>query len=269
MTTQTFPISGPISLVGRVGHGSFTVHARDDVTEASVTVVPQSKDSDVLDRATIELRGATLYVTLPRQGGVFDLPLFGGRRTRDAVDITVTVPSGAPVKITTLAAPITVEGRCGNADLAAGSSTINLDDVDGDLRLRFGSGSARAKRVSGTVETRAGSGDVELGEVHGALTSACGSGQIDVAVARGPVRFRTGSGGARFGAVYSDVDVATGSGGLSIGLPAGRTARLDVTSGTGQVASELPIENAPKGKGTPITVRARTGSGDVRLFRAA
>jgi hypothetical protein len=88
-------------------------------------------------------------------------------------------------------------------------------------------------------------------------------------VIRGAVRSRCGSGTARLGEVHGDVDLATGSGGLEIGLPIGVTARLDVHSGSGQVTSELPIDDKPTSAEDAITVRAKTGSGDVRLFRAA
>lgn len=270
MPTRTFPLSGPINLLARVGHGSLTVHQRDDITEAVVTLEPVAKKSDVIEQTIVEMRGATLAVVMPRQGGVFDLPIFSPtRRGRDAVDVTVTVPSGTAMKITSLGASVTVDGRSGSADIAAGAATVELDRIDGDLRLRYGSGTARCGSVTGSVQTRSGSGDVELGEVGGALTSACGSGHLEVAVVHGPVRFRTGSGGARLGAVHADVDVASGSGGLAIGLPSGRPARLDVTTGSGRVASELPIQDSPAGDGRPITVRARTGSGEIRLFRAA
>jgi DUF4097 and DUF4098 domain-containing protein YvlB len=268
MPSTTYPLTGPIELAVRIGRGSLTVHERDDVTEATVTIEPLSPGSDLIDRSLIELRGSTLVVALPRQGGIFDLPIFG-QRNRDAADVVVTVPSGTQLKVTSFTAPITVDGRCGNADIAAGSASIDLDDVDGDLRVRLGSGSARARRITRTVEARSGSGDIDLGEVGGALTTACGSGHLEVAVAHGPVRFRSGSGGANLAAVHADVDVASGSGGLAIGLPSGRPARLDVTTGSGRVASDLPIENAPSTTGTPITIRARTGSGEVRLFRAA
>jgi hypothetical protein len=63
--------------------------------------------------------------------------------------------------------------------------------------------------------------------------------------------------------------VARGSGSIAIGLPAGQPARLDVTTGSGRVDSDLPIEDSPATQHNPITVRARTGSGNVRLFRAA
>ena len=271
MDTKTFPIDGPISLIGRVGHGSFTVTAVDDCTEATVTLSAVDKTAaDTLERTAVEMRGSALAVVTPRQGGIFDLGLLGGRgRRNDALDIAVTVPSGTPIKVSAFTAAVTLHGRSGNADVAAGSSTIALDHVDGDLRLRYGSGSARVTRVSGSVEARSGSGNASFGEIGGSLSAGSGSGDLDVAAVHGSVRSRAGAGAASFGAVYGDVDLARGSGAIAIGLPAGRAARLDVVTGSGRVNSEMPVEDAPTADGKSITVRARTGSGDVRLFRAA
>jgi hypothetical protein len=185
-------------------------------------------------------------VVASRQGGVFDLGLLGARaRQHDALDITVTVPSGTAIKVSAFTAAVTLEGRSGSADVAAGSSAITLDHVDGDLWLRYGSGSARVARVSGSVQARSGSGDASFGEIGGSLSAGCGSGDLEVAAVRGSVRSRAGSGAASLGAVYGDVDLARGSGAIAIGLPAGRTARLGVTTGSGRVDSELPVEDAP------------------------
>lgn len=270
MTTMTFNLDAPINLLGRIGHGSFSVSAQDGVSEATVTLDPRGKDSDLLDTTVVEMRGNTLVVNTPRQGGIFDLGLLGGRSRRDeAIDINVVVPTGTAIKVSAFTADISLTGRSGSADIASASSTINLDEVDGDLRLRYGSGSARVGNVSGSVETRSGAGDAVFGEIGGALSAGGGSGNLEVASVRGAVRSRAGSGGASLGAVYGDVDVARGSGNIAIGLPAGQLARLDVTTGSGRVNSELPVEDAPASTGTPITVRARTGSGNVRVFRAA
>jgi Putative adhesin len=266
MTTTTFAITKPISLVGRIGHGSFRVTALDGLTEASVTLSARTEPSEILDRTTVELRGTTLQISSPRQGGVFDL--FGGR-TRDAIDVEVTVPSGTPLKISCFTADVTVTGRCGNADIASGASEVDADYVDGDLRLRYGSGNCHVERVTGSVQTRSGSGSARFGEVGGTLTSACNTGRLDVGIARGAVRFRAGSGAATLGAIYDDVDLASGSGELRIGVPAGVSARLDLTTGSGHVEPQLPISQKPEGGGRAITIRARTGSGDVHLFRAA
>ncbi|HJQ42339.1 MAG TPA: hypothetical protein VJ831_04600 [Jatrophihabitantaceae bacterium] len=267
MNSSTFPITGAINLVGRVGHGSFRVEARDGIDEATVTVEPRG-DAAMAERATVELRGSTLLVSLPRQGGVFDLPIFGNR-ARDAVDIVAVVPTGTPVKISTFTAEITTTGRLGAADLASGVATIDVEAIDGDLRLRFGSGKADVGFVRGAVQSRAGSGTVHFGEVGGALVSVCGSGDITVDTARGPVRTRAGSGDAALGSVFDDVNFVSGSGSVTIGLPAGRSAQLDVTTGSGRVESDLPVEAKSTSTQRPLRLRIRTGSGDIKLVRAA
>jgi hypothetical protein len=268
MSETTFPLTGPINLLVRLGHGSVTVTARDDLDRALVRLTPRDKRSDILDRITVEMRGPTLAVVAPRQGGLGDL-IGGWRKDRDGVDAEIEVPSGTAMKLSTASADVTVSGRSGGADVATGSADIVLDTVDGDLRVRSGSATTRVGMVTGDASVRSGSGDVHLGEVGGSLQSLFGSGDLDVGSVRGTVRSRTGSGDATLGAVWGDVDLVAGSGRVSVGLPAGLNARLDVTSGSGRVRSELPIDDAPAAGGRPITVRARTGSGDVRLFRAA
>jgi hypothetical protein len=265
MTTKTFAITHPISLVARIGHGSLRVTALDDLTEACVTVTARTERSEILDRTTVVLQGSTLQISSPRQGGVFDLL---GARTREAIDIEVLVPSGTPLKISSNTADVTVIGRCGNADIASGASEVTANHIDGDLRLRYGSGNCHVERVTGSVQTRSGSGAARFGEVGGALTSACGSGQLEVGTAHGAVRFRAGSGRAMLGAIYDDVDLASGSGEISVGVPAGVPARLDLTTGSGQVDPQLAISQTPTAGSRAITIRARTGSGDIHLFRA-
>ncbi|MDP9092766.1 MAG: DUF4097 family beta strand repeat-containing protein [Actinomycetota bacterium] len=270
MTTTNIPLDGPINLHARAGHGSLTVTAEDGVSEAMVTLEPNLEDSDVAQRTSVELRGHTLFVTAPRRGGIFDTGLFGGpSRDRDDMDITITVPSGTAMKLSSFTADIRVLGRSGSADIASGASDVELAEIDGDLRLRLASGTAHVVQVTGSVEARSGSGVATFGEIGGSLSSGCGSGRLEVGIVRGDVRSRSGSGTALLGAVYGDVDLSSGSGQVEIGLPAGHSVRLDVTTGSGRVNSELPIEDAPTEAGPKLSIRARTGSGNIRLFRAA
>jgi hypothetical protein len=266
---KSFPIKEPIRLHVRIAHGAVTVETADDLAEASVHIETDKHGADLLAETQVDLLGATLVVHAPRQGGIFDLALFGGKRTGRGLDVRVVVPTGTDVKIATFTAPIRIPGRVGDADLAFGSGEAAVREVDGDLRLRFGSGNAKAVEVKGSVQLRSGSGDAQLGEVHGDVNCGCGSGDLQVRRVHGAVRSRCGSGNARLEAVHGDVDVTSGSGGLEIGLPAGVSARLDVHTGSGRVSSDLPIEDTPREATSKITVRARTGSGNVRVFRAA
>ncbi|HEV7192055.1 MAG TPA: DUF4097 family beta strand repeat-containing protein [Jatrophihabitantaceae bacterium] len=270
MTVTTFPLAGPINLDVRIAHGALTVHAEDGITEARVELEAADPTSDILERTVVQLNGNTLAVATPRRGGVFDLGFFGGAHDRrDSIAITVTVPSGTAMKLSTFTAPISTNGRGGSADVAAGAADIRLDRVDGELRLRVGSGNAEIESVTGTAQVRTGSGNARFGEVRGDLTCACGSGGLEVERALGNVRSRSGSGAANLGAVFGDVDLASGSGAVSIGLPQGHSAQLQLTTGSGRVESDLPVDDAPVPQAKRISIRARTGSGDITLFRAA
>jgi hypothetical protein len=263
--TYTFPLTGPISLSARVGHGSLTVAARDGLAEASVTLV--ARDRDLLDKVTVELRGCTLVVHAPRQGGLADL--IGGWRRSDRLEITIEVPTGTTAKLATATAPITVTGSIGTADVPTGNATVDLAAVCGDLRLRYGNSESRVGSVTGSVQLRGGRCDARFGEVAGSLSSGLGSGSLNAATVRGDVHARSGSGSTTVDAAHGNVDLATGSGTLSIGVPDGVSVRLDVTTGSGSLHSDLPVEQAPRAGARTVTLRARTGSGDVRLVRAA
>jgi hypothetical protein len=270
VTTSSFPVSRPIDLHVRLGFGTITVHADEGVAEAKVTITARDSSSDAVARTAVEMRDTTLVVHAPKpRGNVFDIPVFAGRRERDALDVDITVPAGTPMKIASWGADVVVTGRSGTSDIASGSTAITLEQVDGDLRLRYGSGPAQIQRVSGSVVIRAGSGTATFGQVGESLEVGCGSGSLEVGTAGGRVRMRTGSGHASIGAAGGDVDFASGSGGLSVGLRRGQPARLDVVTGAGQLRSELPIEdNPPANTVRALTIKARTGSGDVRIFRA-
>ncbi len=269
MPVHTFPLDAPINLQVRIGHGSVTVETRDELAEASVELTSAPGITDEIDQIVVVKQGPTLLVAGPRQGGVFDLGFLGGRRGRGGVDVRVVIPTGTAVKISTITAGITINGRVAGADVAFGAADASIEHVDGDLRLRFGNGSVQVAQVGGAVQVRSGSGNARFGEIGGDLRAGCGSGDLQVEVAHGAVVSRCGSGRARLAEVHGDVDFASGSGGLEIGLPAGVTARLDLTTGSGKVQSDLPIEDEPRSAKGAITVRARTGNGDVRLFRAA
>jgi hypothetical protein len=268
MKTFAFPLTGPINLQARLGRGAVTVDAVPGLTEATVELSPRHPGSDVAERVLVELHGNTLTITAPRENNVRDM-LFSSNRGRQALDTAIRVPAGTAMRISTISADVTVRGEPSGVDIAAGSAQITVEHVGGDLRLRVGSGHCRVERVAGSVSSRAGSGRSSFGWIDGGLDAVCGSGELVVGQVHGAVRSRSGSGSASLAAVHGDVDLASGSGPMSIGLPAGRSARLDVTTGSGTVTSDLPIESVPTAKGRPITVRARTGSGDIRLFRAA
>jgi len=89
MSTSSYPVSGPIDLQVRLGFGSLTVHADENVTAATVDITPRDPDSDCARRTVVEMRHSTLVVHSPKpRGTVFDFPIFGARFSeRDALDV--------------------------------------------------------------------------------------------------------------------------------------------------------------------------------------
>ena len=97
------------------------------------------------------------------------------------------------------------------------------------------------------------SGDVVLGEILGDLTAGTVSGDLMVRAA--------GPGEVGLKAVSGDVVVA---------MRRGLRVRLDVSSVSGSVGSELDVSDAPaRADGPEANLRVRTVSGDVRITRAA
>lgn len=269
MTDQTFPLSGPISLECKFGFGSLTVQAVDGLTDAFVGAVARDPGSDILNRLDVSLDGSTLVVAGSRPtGGWFDLPSFMGRHDeRDAVDITIRVPTGTPVKAGTFSADITLDGRFGDTDLASGTSEVRVGTVDGELRVRSGAGPVEADRVSGALTVKSGACDLRVGAVGASAELAFGTGSVTIDHAGGPVRVRSGNGSVELGGVRDDVDVVTGAGSLTLALDPGVQAKLDVVTGMGRLHSDLPVSKAPSA-GRAVTIRARTGKGDVLIRRA-
>lgn len=261
---HVFPLTDPIHLSVRLGHGSLSVAARDNLTEATVTL--SGADPELLDKCAVEMRGRALVVVAPRQG-VADL-IGAWRKDRNAICAVIEVPSGTPVKLATGTADITVTGRVGAADIATGHATLELGAVDGDLRLRYGNGQSRVGPVAGSVQFKGGRVDAQFGEIEGSLACGFGSGSLSAHRIGGDLHARAGSGSTSVGAAYGNVDLATGSGSFTIGVPDGVSVHLDVMTGSGVLHSDLPVEQAPKDGSRPVNLRAQTGKGDVRLLRA-
>jgi hypothetical protein len=274
MTAQQFPLTGPINLDVRVSVGAVVVRAEDDVDTAEVELVPRREDSDVLARTRVEMDGRTLTIRGPKGKGWSLDKLHGPTTCADIVDIHVLVPAGTSMRLASYGAQATITGRAGSVVIATGAGTSSVERVDGDLVARFANATLDVARVDGSAVVRFNGGRAHLGNVAGDVMLACGNGDVDVDDAHGSVRARTGAGAVTIARTSGDVDMSTGSGLLSVGLRPGQPARLDISTGRGRLLSDLDVTDAepvaePGASRPPaITIRARTGNGDVRLFRA-
>lgn len=261
----TIPISEPISLHVRLGRGQLVVEMREQATEATVRLTPRSPAMNLVDRITVELRGRELIVSGPRQGGLVDM--VRGWLAHEAVDARIEVPAGTALSIASASDEISVSGRAGDTDIATAATRIALDTVDGDLKLRCGQAECRVTSVTGAVRFQGGAGNTLFEQVRGPFSGHLGHGDLELQEAHGHVRARNGHGAVRILAGFGDIDAVTGYGGIEIGLPVGVAAQVDATTGLGQVVSPGPVEQHPAPGAATISVRARTGMGNISFHR--
>jgi hypothetical protein len=184
--------------------------------------------------------------------------------------VTVTAPAGSRLAARTGSGDVTVTGTAGWAAVRTGSGQVRAGDVDGDADVTTGSGDVDLGAIAGRGRVRTGSGGVRIAAVRGTTEVRASSGDVHVVDVAADLGVRTGSGAITVrDASAGRLDLTTGSGDLTVGVHGGVTAQLDLTSGSGRARSELDVGAvAPEGAGV-LTVKGRTGSGDVLVTRAA
>ena len=262
MPDYTFDTPQPVDLRIRAGSGTITVTATDTQT-STVEVIPVDDAArELAENTAVRLDGNRLTVEMPDR-------LVGFSLRRRRVDITITLPTGSSLSSRTASARVTATGRYATAVVHTASGEVSLDTIDGDAEVHCASGdvtiaSARATKVhsaSGRVRIDHAAGDVE---VHSA------SGRIRVGVADASVNAKTASGDITVEDARSGVvSLNAASGDLHIGVRAGVTAHLDVSSVSGRIRSDLPIDDAAPESGSTLAVRARTMSGNIVIAPAS
>lgn len=143
------------------------------------------------------------------------------------VDYTVAVPAGFAVTVT------------------AGSGQVTAHDLTGRLEVDASSGDVVLSGVGGDVGVRAYGGDVTAtGLRAGSVRAETSWGDVTLALAA-PAR---------------SVLARTDRGDIDVGLPAGRSYRVDAASATGNRRVAVPTDAA-----ADAAVTADTGSGDVSV----
>ncbi|MEU4523709.1 DUF4097 family beta strand repeat-containing protein [Amycolatopsis sp. NPDC024027] len=223
-------------------------------------VDPGASPAEAVRQSRIEKLGNRLVVQAPKAWQLRNV----------ALAVKVHAPAGSHVEVRAGAADVTVTGSAGRVDLLTGSGEVKLDRADGSATIRTGSGAVKLGPTLGGLQLRSGSGPVEASSISGSATLATGTGDVWLGAVSGEVMARTGSGDLSVAdAASGSLDLITGSGEVRIGIRGGTSAEVDLTSSGGRVSSELDVaDSAPEG-GVKLKVRARTGTGNAVVTRAA
>lgn len=280
---KTFDASGPIAASITNRSGDIVVTAQQGGAEVVVDLRPSRANSeaalDVIAASTVEFRNGSLEVTIP------DLKL-RAFNANAGVDVVITLPAGSTVRAKNGSGDVQLRGELADVNVAAGSGDVEIEQAkgvtvktgSGDIVVRAaqtanlvsGSGDIRADGVRGDVSAESASGDLHVDAVRadGRLNTA--SGDVHVEELAGRLRTKTASGDLSIArATSGSIESRTASGDLTVAVVNGTAVRLDISTLSGRVHSELDESEAPADSDDTLELIAKSMSGSVSVVRTS
>lgn len=239
-----------------------------DTAETTVRLEALRDDEvtrSAIEGARVEARGAEVAVEIARGG-------WGFLGRSPAVGIRLVCPAGSSLDCTTASADVLVRGEIAGAAVKTASGDIGVDRATGDVSLESASGGVRVGAAEGSARCKTVSGDVALETLGGEGTLSTVSGDVELGAAAGSLAVTTVSGDQRIRSIRAgEIRLESVSGDVEVGVAAGTRVRIDASSTSGEVGSELDVRDAPAptaGNGPQAELRLRTVSGDIEIRRA-
>ncbi len=231
-----------------------------------------ASDTDELMRRIaegIEARGDYVKVHTPRDragGG----NLFRGLRDmlsalNDGVhiDFELVVPRGSRADLKVVNGEASAQDILGDVNVQTVNGAIRLTGIGGNAAARTVNGKIGIERCDGDVSVNQKNGDVELRQVRGRCSLRMLNGSLQIVEAGSAVHAHSLSGEMSYrGAVRGDVSLNSSHGSIDCFVPRDARFSLDAMSHLGSVTSELPVnESGGSGGGVPhVSLRSQTGS---------
>lgn len=142
-------------------------------------------------------------------------------------------------------------------DISTASGDIKVNNVSGRLKFRTASGDVYVSNVAGTVVAATASGEMNVKNVAGSVKASSASGNVNVEIAR-----LDGSEALEFSSASGDVRVT---------LPGDLDADVSLSTVSGSVKTDFPIEVEKSTYGPGSRARGRLGAGlrKVRISSAS
>jgi len=234
----------------------------------SVTIKPGANDRvecEVILRAygTDEARARRFFSdyalrarTLEGGSGYIGANLARDRRRslRFSADFHISVPLRFNVDLESQGGDVNVERLEGQLRVVTAGGNIRTGDVSGPLSLETAGGSIILGNLGQRVEARTAGGGIYVGDVSGEAVLETSGGEIVAGYIRGPVRARTAAGDITLGGASGAVIAETAGGQIRIGDAEG-AVRASTAGGAIQVQ---------KARGM---VQVETAGGSIDLFQ--
>lgn len=242
--------------VDNFGSGSISVEPGpdEDTVEGSIN----SPDGDFLSAIQVRQDRDHLRITLPHRH-------FGSSQAH----LRLGVPRGLSYNLATGSADITISVDIARSRVVSGSGDISLAGAT-DVTCTTGSGDISIAAVMGDgARVHTGSGDIQIDDASCAVSAKSGSGDVLLrTLHRADLQASSGSGDISIPSTSGSVDLRSASGSLTVGIADDLPAWLDLNSVSGRIRIALEASAQPA-EGEPyVSVRARTASGEIAVYRA-
>jgi DUF4097 and DUF4098 domain-containing protein YvlB len=178
-----------------------------------------------------------------------------------SIEVVLSMPKEADLDVTTGDGSITVQPVAGKVNLSTGDGSISAEGLEGETRLHTGDGSIRASGLSGRLKADTGDGSMTVRGRFDVLDLRTGDGSIGA----------TAEAGSKVDSAWS---LRSGDGSITLRLPEGLGADLDVQTGDGSISIDKSLGvsgtirersvRGPLGPGGP-PLQIYTGDGSIRL----
>ncbi len=278
---ETFETPTPPKLRVDIPKGRIRIVA-EETTTTRVELTARNGDSvarDWIADAVIGQAGDEILVKVRKSGII----LFG---IGGSIDAVIHTPVGAAVTLGSGAGRIETKGRLGAVRASSGAGVIDIEDA-AEADLNTGAGDILVGATTGSVDIRTGSGRVRVGKVGADARISTGAGDAELMEVAGEARLKTAAGDIEVGQPGESLDTFTAAGSIrirradhgrvrakslagaiSVGVPRGTAALLDISTLHGRVSSELEPGDAPADGEKQVELVISTMSGDVRVARA-
>jgi hypothetical protein len=239
--------------------GRVDVVAHDDPDEASASIEVSRVDGRPLEVTWADGELCVAHPKVRWEGVLESLKNIGKRG--DVAELSIAVPAGTRVRISTVSADGLLSGLRSEASVRTVSGELAVDGVHGDVKARTVSGRIDVRGLDGSLSGESVSGSVVVHAVRlPQLDMKTVSGELVVDVE----------------AVPSRVDMKSVSGDVVVRIPAEAGFRLDARSMSGQIVADGrrigagrpgPPQGEIRDGDESVRVSATSVSGDVTLLR--
>ena len=149
-------------------------------------------------------------------------------------------------------------------NVSTASGNIEVTDIRGDVKVSTASGNVTITKVNGAINTSTASGEMRVRDVVGEVNAESASGDVEVEISQ-----LQGT---------EDMKFSSASGDVHVKLPGNLDADVSMSTASGSIKTDFPIEVKERRYGPGSEARAQLGSssrnvklstasGDVSLMR--